>query len=138
MEREQEEKKEAELSAAAFRRQLALLKEKCASLDVEIEQHRAILQNLQRGEFCPALYSCTFRSNAVATERNRERSLLNSHAGQISPELAECEQRLQCIIEGIDKDRVLIRFTHVDRTDTSREFSVVFDVSERAYRGQFL
>lgn len=51
LEKEQEERKEAEVSVAAFRRQLASIKEKCASLDAEIEQHRAIVQNLRRGEF---------------------------------------------------------------------------------------
>lgn len=49
LEREQEERKELESSVATFRRQLASIKEKCASLDVEIEQRRAVVQNLQRG-----------------------------------------------------------------------------------------
>ena len=34
---------------AAFRRELASIKEKCASLDVEIEQHRAATGALTRG-----------------------------------------------------------------------------------------
>ncbi|KAI0075903.1 hypothetical protein K474DRAFT_1663663 [Panus rudis PR-1116 ss-1] len=115
LEKEQEERKEAEASVSAFRRQLASIKEKCASLDAEIEQHRAILQNLQR-------------------ERERERSLLNKHAARTSPELAECARRTQCAIEGIDKDKILIRFTHVDKTDLNREFSFVLDVSSRDYK----
>ncbi|KAJ3485718.1 hypothetical protein NLI96_g4766 [Meripilus lineatus] len=115
LERETEERKEAELSVAAFRRQLSALKEKCATIDVEIEQHKAKLQNLQR-------------------EHHRETSLLNSHAARVSPELAECEERLQCVIEGIDRDKILVRFTHIDRSDTSREFSMVIDVSDRTYQ----
>ena len=49
LDKEQEEKKESEASVAAFRRQLASIKEKCASLDVEIEQHRIVAANLMRG-----------------------------------------------------------------------------------------
>ncbi len=47
--KEAEERKDAELSVAAFRRQLASLKEKCAAIDSEIEQYRAIADNLERG-----------------------------------------------------------------------------------------
>ena len=49
LEKEREEKEEAEASVAVFRRQLASIKEKCASLDVEIEQHRIVAANLLRG-----------------------------------------------------------------------------------------
>ncbi|KAK7676608.1 hypothetical protein QCA50_020422 [Cerrena zonata] len=104
--KEQEERKEAESSVAAFLRKLASIKEKCASLDVEIEQRRAIVQNLRR----------------------------DKHASQISPELAEIERRTQCAIEGIDKDKILIRFTHIDPSDLHREFSFVMDVSGKTYK----
>ncbi|CAL1696858.1 unnamed protein product [Somion occarium] len=115
LEKEQEERKEAEVSVAAFRRQLASIKEKCASLDAEIEQHRAIVQNLRR-------------------ERERERSLLHKYASHVSPELAEIERRTQCVMEGIDKDKILVRFTHVDPSDLHREFSFVIDVSSKVYK----
>ena len=49
LDKEQEEKKESEASVAAFRRQLAAIKEKCASLDAEIELHRRNVTNLMRG-----------------------------------------------------------------------------------------
>ncbi len=49
LEREREERKEAELSVAAFERQLASIKEQCALLDMEIEQRRVVVLNLQRG-----------------------------------------------------------------------------------------
>ena len=55
LEKEQEEQKDAEASVAAFRRQLASIKDKCASLDVEIEQHRLVAANLLRGAFLPQL-----------------------------------------------------------------------------------
>jgi kinetochore protein Spc25, fungi type len=49
LEREQDEKREAEQSVAAYKRQLASLGERVASIDVEIEQYRAITANLRRG-----------------------------------------------------------------------------------------
>ena len=49
LEKEREERKEAELSVAAFERQLSSIKEQCALLDVEIEQRRAVVMNLRRG-----------------------------------------------------------------------------------------
>lgn len=55
LEREKEERKDAELSVAAFKRQLAALKEKCSSIESEIEQYRAIAANLRRGQ---RLFSC--------------------------------------------------------------------------------
>ena len=49
LQKEQEERKEAEAGVATFRRELASVKEKCASLDIEIEQHRAATSVLTRG-----------------------------------------------------------------------------------------
>ncbi|KIM81701.1 hypothetical protein PILCRDRAFT_821044 [Piloderma croceum F 1598] len=115
LEREQEEKRDAEQSVATYRRQLASLREKVASIDVEIEQYRAVTANLRR-------------------EKNKERSTLNAHAAYASPELKTCEQRLRCVVEGIEKDQLLVRFSHVDKSAFQREFSFVLDVSARAYR----
>jgi len=55
-------------------------------------------------------------------------------AAYASPELRTCEQRLRCIVEGIEKDQLLVRFSHLDKSDLEREFSFVLDVSSRAYR----
>ncbi|GJE92056.1 Spindle Spc25 domain-containing protein [Phanerochaete sordida] len=115
LEKEREERKDAELAVAAFERQLASIKDQCALLDVEIEQRRAVVNNLRR-------------------EREREHALLNTHASRTSPELTECEFRLRSVVEGIDKDKILVRFTHIDPADPQREFSVVVDVSEDIYR----
>lgn len=52
------------------------------------------------------------------------------------PELIESERRLQCYVEGIERDKILVRFTHIDKGDLNREFSVVIDVSGSAYRGK--
>lgn len=49
LEREQEERKEVEAVVTSLKRQLASLNEKCAAIDAEIEEYRAITGNLQRG-----------------------------------------------------------------------------------------
>ncbi|RDB24638.1 putative kinetochore protein SPC25 [Hypsizygus marmoreus] len=115
LEREKEERKDAELSVAAFKRQLASLREKCTSIEAEIEQYRAITSNLRR-------------------ERNKERSTLHTHASHISPELTACESHLFCIVEGIEKDQLLVRFSDVSASDPEREFSFVIDVSDRVFK----
>ncbi|KAI0631652.1 chromosome segregation protein Spc25-domain-containing protein [Trametes polyzona] len=115
LDREQEEKREAEAGVAAFRRQLNAVKDQCASLDVEIEQHRVVAANLLR-------------------ERKREQAILGAHAARVHPELAACEAALKCTIEGIGHDKILVRFTHVDPADHEREFSLVVDVSSRTYK----
>ena len=50
LEREKEERKDAELSVAAFKRQLASLRERCSSVELEIEQYRAIAADLRGGQ----------------------------------------------------------------------------------------
>lgn len=115
LEKEKEELKSAESSVAALRRQLSSIREASAALDVEIEQYRAVTSNLRK-------------------ERNSEHATLNWYASTTSPELRACESRLRCIVEGIAKDQLLIRFSHVDPTDHTREFSFVLDVSARSYR----
>lgn len=51
LEREKGDRKDAELLVASFKRQLATIREKCTSVDTDIEQYRALTQNLRRGEF---------------------------------------------------------------------------------------
>ncbi|KAI0727637.1 chromosome segregation protein Spc25-domain-containing protein [Fomitopsis betulina] len=115
LDREQEEKKELETSVAAFKRQLASFREKCSSVEAEIEQHRAIAANLQR-------------------ERSREENLLNSHAARMAPELSESEAKLQCVVEGIEKDKLLVRFLDLDPGNREKECNLVIDVSSRSYK----
>jgi kinetochore protein Spc25 len=43
---------------------------------------------------------------------------------------------LHGVIEGIAYDQILIRFTHIDPSDLDREFSLVIDVSSKAYKGE--
>ena len=49
LEHEKEERKDGELSVAAFKRQLASLRDRCASIEVDIDQYQGITQNLRRG-----------------------------------------------------------------------------------------
>lgn len=49
LERENEERKDAELSISALNRQLASLRDNCLSIETEIEQYRGISDNLRRG-----------------------------------------------------------------------------------------
>ncbi|KAF7428036.1 kinetochore-associated Ndc80 complex subunit spc25 [Pleurotus ostreatus] len=114
LEREQAERKEAELSVAALKRSLASLKEKCSTYDAEIQEYRALIDNLRR-------------------EKAKDRSILTKHATSTIPEVAVCEEQLGCTIEGIERDQLLIRFTKIDTADPEREFSFVLDVSGRAY-----
>lgn len=69
------------------------------------------------------------------TEKNKERLTLNTQSARVSPELSALEQRLSCIIEGIEKDQLLIRFSQVDPSEPEREFSLVIDVSNQTYKG---
>ncbi len=71
-------------------------------------------------------------------ERKREENILQAHASRTHPEVAACEDRLKCAIEGIDKDKILVRFSHIDPDDLNAEFSFVLDVSSRAYKGASL
>jgi len=133
LQREQEEKREAEQSVASYKRQLGSLREKIASIDVEIEQYRAATANLRRGEL-PCILCHSLTDHMDILEKNKERSTLDAHAAYASPELRTCEQRLRCIVEGIEKYQLLVRFSHLDKSDLEREFSFVLDVSSRAYR----
>lgn len=134
LEREKEERKDAELSVAAFKRQLAALKERCASIEVEIEQYRAITGNLRRGPWHTIFF--VYASANFTAERNKEHSTLSTHASRVSPELEACERRLSCIVEGIEKDQLLIRFWLVDPSEPQREFSFVMDISDTVYKGE--
>jgi kinetochore protein Spc25 len=71
------------------------------------------------------------------TEKNKERSTLHTQSSRVSPELSACEQRLSCVVEGIEKDQLLVRFCQVDPSDSEREFSFVIDVSDRIYKGKY-
>ncbi|KAK0500880.1 chromosome segregation protein Spc25-domain-containing protein [Armillaria luteobubalina] len=114
--REAQERKDAEYSVATFRRQLASLKEKCAAIDGELEEYRAITANLER-------------------EREKERSTLQAHASSVQPDYQAVERILGFTIEGIDKEQqLLVRFKQIDLDDLDKEFGFVLDVSGPGYK----
>ncbi|KAF9522731.1 chromosome segregation protein Spc25-domain-containing protein [Crepidotus variabilis] len=115
LEREKEERKDAELSVAAFKRQLATLKDKATSVEADIEQYTTLVQNLRR-------------------EKGKDRSTLSAHASHIPPEIINLEKRLSCTVEGVQADRLLIRYFQLDPTDAERDASFVLDISGQNFK----
>ncbi|PFH48200.1 hypothetical protein AMATHDRAFT_150442 [Amanita thiersii Skay4041] len=115
LEREKEERKDAELAVTGFKRQLASLQEKCTEITAEIDQYQTIVANLQR-------------------EKDKERSTLNAYALRANPDLAACEKHLSCVFEGIEKDQLLIRFYYLNHLEPDQECSLVLDVSSTVYK----
>ena len=83
---------------------------------------------------CAAFLRTLSRLNAAA-ERSREENLLNAHAARTAPELSESEAKLQCVVEGIEKDKLLVRFLDLDPGNGEKECNLVIDVSSRSYKG---
>lgn len=135
LEREKEERKDSELSVAAFKRQLAALKDKAASIDADIEQYRAVVNNLRRGRHSLYFLISSQLIVCLLLEKDKERSILNSHASHIPSELRSCEDRLAMTIEGVQQERLLIRFFRLDPTDPERDASFVLDISGQNYKG---
>lgn len=69
-------------------------------------------------------------------EKEREENILRGRAQEVNHKLRACEELLHGVIEGIDDDLILIRFTHIDPSDPDREFSLVLDVSNRTHKGE--
>ena len=140
LEREREETKEAESSVNALRRQVASQREAVAALDADIEQYRARVANLRKGQCLLVLIvPRTHRSSYLPPplERERERKTLAMHTGPISAELRACERAWGCVIEGVGPDQLLIRYS-LKGGESSRpthEVSFVLDVSSSSYKG---
>ncbi|KAF8508519.1 chromosome segregation protein Spc25-domain-containing protein [Gautieria morchelliformis] len=115
LEREQTERKDSESSVSALKRQLTSVKDKCNKVDIEIDQVKATIV-------------------ALREERRKEGNILESQAGHQEPELRALESKLHLTVEGVQKDVLLVSFTHIDPSDESRDFSVVVDVSDPVYK----
>ncbi|KAJ7647184.1 chromosome segregation protein Spc25-domain-containing protein [Roridomyces roridus] len=115
LQREQEERKDAEISVSTYKRQLAALRDRCAAIDSQIEHYRVIAGDLGR-------------------EKKKEREKLRSLATQSGSECEMVEARLGCVVEGVDKDQLLVRMTQIDPSDPSRDFKFVLDVGGESYR----
>ncbi|KAF7292889.1 Cleavage and polyadenylation specific protein [Mycena indigotica] len=117
LQREQEERKEAELSVADYRRQLATLEDKCAAIEAQIEQYRAIKENLER------------------IKKNENDNLLASAAG-VSSQTLQVEERLGCVVEGCGNDQLVIHMLRIDPDNPDREFSLDLDLSTDLYQAK--
>ena len=69
-------------------------------------------------------------------EKGKERSTLNAYASHTPLELSILEESLACKIEGVQVDRLLIRFFDLDPTDSERDASFVLDISGSNYKGE--
>ncbi|KAJ3720260.1 chromosome segregation protein Spc25-domain-containing protein [Lentinula guzmanii] len=118
LEKEQAERKDAELAVAAFRRQIASLHERSATMQAQIDEYRALIGSLK----------------TAVIDKGKERSTLNAHASRVVPELHAFERLLACAIEGMEKEQLLISFRCVDISDPDREFSFILDVSGPNYK----
>ncbi|KAJ7274498.1 chromosome segregation protein Spc25-domain-containing protein [Mycena haematopus] len=115
LQREAEERKEAELGLAAFKRQLTTLRERCTALDSQIEHYHAVAGNLER-------------------EKKEERDKLSSTAARVAAQTDSMEQRLGCVVEGVDQGQILVRMSKIDPSNPEREFTFVLDVSGNSYK----
>ncbi|KAJ6498505.1 chromosome segregation protein Spc25-domain-containing protein [Mycena vitilis] len=115
LQREQEERKEAEVGVAGFKKQLASLRDRCAAIDAQVEHYRAITSNLER-------------------EKNKERENLRSSAADSASESEYLESRLSCVVEGVGDGQLLVRMANIDQSNVSQEFSFVLDVSGGSYK----
>ncbi|KZT42863.1 hypothetical protein SISSUDRAFT_1015463 [Sistotremastrum suecicum HHB10207 ss-3] len=115
LEQEQAERRDAESAVTALKRQLNAVRDKCASVDVEIEQYKANILTLR-------------------SEKMKERKILEKHASKTTPQVKALERRLHFTVEGVQKDMLLLRFTHIDPSDDTREFSIVIDISNPEYK----
>lgn len=80
----------------------------------------------------------SFQHLTLFSEKNKEQSLLHTHASKVLPELNFCEQRLSCVIEGVERDHLLVRFARLQSSDQNCEASFVIDVSNKTYRSKLV
>jgi len=115
LEKEQAERKDAEIMVATFKRQIASLHERSTTLQAQIDEYRSLNASLKK-------------------DKGKERSTLAVHASQVNPELQAFENLLACDVEGMEKEQLLIRFKRLDLSDPNREFGFILDVSSDNYK----
>lgn len=106
------------------------------SLDDEINKLRLRAKDLKRGVFSTFLPIRPSRSFETATEKQRDRAVLDKHSKSLAHELKSLQALLRCECEGVGPDRLLFRFWHVDPRDAAREFNFALDLSGDAYKGE--
>ncbi|KAE9406156.1 hypothetical protein BT96DRAFT_876050 [Gymnopus androsaceus JB14] len=115
LDKEQAERKDAEIMVATFKRQIASLHERSTTLQAQIDEYRSLNASLKK-------------------DKGKERSTLAVHASQVNPELQAFENLLACDVEGMEKEQLLIRFKRLDLSDPNREFGFILDVSSDSYK----
>ena len=88
-------------------------------------------------------YCYLFRAPAdlwTPSEREMERKTLIKHAVPIYTELRACERALDCVIEGVGPEELLIRYSLKggENSRSTHEVSFVLDVSSSSYKGALL
>ncbi|CAE6464387.1 unnamed protein product [Rhizoctonia solani] len=118
LKREQEEKAEAEAKLAEYNAQLKDVEENRAAVDAELEDLRS-------------------RTDKLKLEKSQDLAKLEHQVALNEPEARALSDLLKWTVEGVQRDVLLIKFTHIDKSDWAREFSFVVDLSERTYKGVF-
>lgn len=67
---------------------------------------------------------------------DKERATLGSFSSHIPPQSQSCEQLLGCSVEGVERDRLLIRFSHLEPSDPEKEATMVLDTATDVYKGR--
>jgi len=96
-----------------------------------------IVSNVVRSETTKPRTTPFASYSFTSAERYNERTTLKRHASNLTPEVEVLETALGCVIEGLENNQLLVRFTRVDESRLNREFSFILDVSTRSYKGLF-
>ncbi len=94
LEREQIERKESEAIINGYKRQLASAKEKCAAVEVEIQQYGSSVAGLR-------------------SEKTKERRILESQAQRADPTIELLEHALGFSMHGVQRAFTILQFTWI-------------------------
>ncbi|KAG8944797.1 hypothetical protein FRC04_001535 [Tulasnella sp. 424] len=138
-ERKKEMEREIEECAAKEVKMIEQVKRERAEV-AELEAHVLSLEKQQanttenfhrKEEEIEELKKDIFRRKGVLS---RDKEVLETHARRTAREAKELQDALGWTIEGVQKDMLLFRFTHIDPAEPEKEFNIVLDVSSRTYR----
>ncbi|KAG8908684.1 kinetochore-associated Ndc80 complex subunit spc25 [Tulasnella sp. 417] len=138
-ERKKEMEREIEECAAKEVKMIEQVKRERAEV-AELEAHVLSLEKQQanttetfhrKEEEIEELKKDIFRRKGVLS---RDKEVLETHARRTAREAKELQDALGWTIEGVQKDMLLFRFTHIDPVEPEKEFNIVLDVSSRTYR----
>ncbi|KAL5640613.1 hypothetical protein ACGC1H_001181 [Rhizoctonia solani] len=115
LKREQEEKAEAEAKLAEYNAQLKDVEENRAAVNAELEDLRS-------------------RTDKLKLEKSQDLAKLEHQVALNEPEARALSDLLKWSVESVQRDVLCIKFTHIDASDWTREFSFVLDLSEKTYK----